>query len=187
MGVLVDDLLLLARLDQGRPLDLGSTNLAALVRDAVADAKAVEPSRPLTLDAPERVMVNGDEDRLRQVIANLLGNVRIHTASGTAARVRVSAEGGYAVLEVEDDGPGLGTEPARVFERFYRADPARSRASGGVGLGLSIVSSVVEAHGGRATARRAPSGGAQLRIELPLVETDSATAPDTADRSSQFA
>ena len=180
MGVLVDDLLLLARLDQGRPLDSAPVDLAVLARDAVADARAVEPLRQVTLDAPEHLVVNGDEGRLRQVVGNLLTNVRVHTPAGTAARVRVAAEDpDHAVLEVEDDGPGFGPEPARAFERFYRADPARARASGGAGLGLSIVSSVVDAHGGRATASAGPTGGALIRVELPIGHAST--------RSSQFA
>jgi two-component system OmpR family sensor kinase len=136
MGVLVDELLLLARLDQGRPLGADPVDLARVVADAVADASAVEPGRPITLTGPDHLLVKGDESRLHQVVANLLANCRIHTAPATAVRVRLANEGDIAVLEVEDDGPGLGPEPQRVFERFYRADPARSRASGGVGLGL---------------------------------------------------
>jgi two-component system OmpR family sensor kinase len=168
MGVLVDELLLLARLDQGRPLERVPVDLARIVADAVRDAQAVEPDRPITLDAPEHLIVLGDESRLNQVVANLLANARVHTAPSTAVRVRLSVSGSLAVLEVSDDGPGLGPDPARVFERFYRADPARRRARGGSGLGLSIVAAVSEAHGGRATAGASPSGGALLRIELPL-------------------
>ena len=168
MGVLVDELLLLARLDQGRPLESAPVDLARVVTDAVADATAVEPQRPITLDAPEHLIVDGDETRLTQLVVNLLANARTHTGPATPVRVRLAAVGPHAVLEVEDDGPGLGPEPQRVFERFYRADRARSRASGGAGLGLSIVAAVSEAHGGRATAGRSPSGGALLRVELPL-------------------
>jgi len=186
MGVLVDDLLLLARLDQGRPLETGPVDLAALTRDAVADAQAVEPDRPISLEGPEHVVVEADEHRLRQVVANLLANARVHTPPGTPVRVRigVAEAGGHdpgvglavpgagravvAVLDVEDDGPGFGPEPERVFERFYRTDPARARASGGSGLGLSIVAAVVEAHGGSVRAGATSTGGALVHVELPL-------------------
>jgi len=167
MGVLVDEMLLLARLDQGRPLESAPVDLAKLVADAVTDARAVEPTRPITLDAPDCLVIQGDESRLNQVVVNLLANARAHTPPATPVRVRLSAEGERVVLEVEDDGPGLGPEPERVFERFYRADEARTRGAGGSGLGLSIVSAVSEAHGGRATAGQAPSGGARIRVELP--------------------
>jgi two-component system, OmpR family, sensor kinase len=168
MGVLVDEMLLLARLDQGRPLESADVDVARLVADAVADARAVEPDRPITLDAPDHLVVRGDEGRLAQVVSNLLANARIHTPAGTPVRVRVASDRTTAVIEVEDDGPGLGPEPHRVFERFYRADPARARARGGAGLGLSIVAAVGESHGGRATASSAPSGGARFTVELPL-------------------
>jgi len=167
MGVLVDELLLLARLDQGRPLESAPVDLARLVGDVVTDARAVEPGRPITLDAPDQLIVQGDESRLNQVVVNLLANARAHTPPATPVRVRLTVEGERVVLEVEDDGPGLGPEPERVFERFYRADEARTRSSGGSGLGLSIVAAVSEAHGGRATAGTAPSGGARIRVELP--------------------
>ena len=177
MGVLVDELLLLARLDQGRPLESAPVDLARVVTDAVADATAVEPQRPITLDAPEHLIVDGDETRLTQLVVNLLANARTHTGPATPVRVRLAAVGPHAVLEVEDDGPGLGPEPQRVFERFYRADRARSRTSGGAGLGLSIVAAVSEAHGGHATAGRSPSGGALLRVELPLATSPAEPEP----------
>jgi two-component system OmpR family sensor kinase len=176
MGVLVDELLLLARLDQGRPLERAPVDLARVVRDAVSDAQAVEPDRPLSLDAPEQLVIEGDESRLNQVVANLLANARVHTPRGTPVRVRLAHEGTRAVLEVADDGPGLGPDPARVFERFYRSDASRARARGGSGLGLSIVAAVSEAHGGRATAGASASGGALVRVELPLA----AVAPSPA-------
>jgi two-component system OmpR family sensor kinase len=185
MGVLVDELLLLARLDQGRPLESKPVDLARLVSDAVSDARAVEPQRPLSLDTPEHVVVAGDESRLNQVVVNLLANARAHTGATTPVRVRLAVQGEQAVLEVEDDGPGLGSEPQRVFERFYRADRARSRASGGSGLGLSIVAAVSEAHGGRATAGASPSGGALLRVELPVGVPAASPAPQPA--GAQFA
>jgi len=169
MGVLVDDLLLLARLDQGRPLERQPVDLARLAADAVADARAVEPDRPIVFEQPEPVVVQGDEARLRQVAANLLANARQHTPPGTPVRVEVGVDGSSAVLEVADEGPGLPPDQAqRIFERFYRADPSRTRAHGGTGLGLSIVAAIVEAHGGRARVDTAPGAGARFWIELPL-------------------
>ncbi len=175
MGVLVDEMLLLARLDQGRPLEAEPVDLARIASDAVADARAVEPDRPIGLDCPEHLTVRGDDLRLRQVVSNLLANARFHTPAGTPVRVRLGADGDRAVVEVEDDGPGFGPEPGRVFERFYRSDPAGARTSGGVGRGRSIVAAVSEAHGGRATAGAAPSGGALVRVELPLLPVPAAT------------
>jgi len=175
MGVLVDELLLLARLDQGRPLERAPVDLAALAGEAVADARVVEPSRPLRLERDGPVVVPGDADRLRQVLANLLANLRQHTPAGTGATVRVAREGPCGVLEVADHGPGLTPEQREhVFERFYRAEPWRPRtrtgagSAGGAGLGLAIVAAVATAHGGRATAAAAPGGGARFRVELPL-------------------
>ncbi|MCU1449628.1 MAG: periplasmic sensor signal transduction histidine kinase [Acidimicrobiales bacterium] len=169
MGVLVEELLLLARLDQGRPVERQPVDLTALARDAVADARVVEPARPLELDADGPVRVTGDAVRLRQVLDNLLANVRTHTAPETAAAVRVRADDGHAVLEVADRGPGMSEdETARAFERFYRVDASRSRDSGGVGLGLSIVSAIVTAHGGEVRLRSAPGEGATFTVTLPL-------------------
>ena len=168
MGRLVEDLLLLARLDQRRPLDRAPVRLDLLAADAVADARAIEPGRPIGL-AAEPVTVDGDEMRLRQVAANLLANVRDHTPALTPVSVSVAAEGGRARLVVADDGPGLPPEvAARVFERFYRADPARARSGGGTGLGLSIVATIVEAHGGVAGVISEPGRGTRLTVDLPL-------------------
>jgi two-component system, OmpR family, sensor kinase len=168
MSLLVDDLLLLARLDEGRPLAREPVELERVVSEAVETARTVEPERPIELDA-ERATVVGDGERLRQIVDNLLGNVRAHTPPGAPVRVRVGSENGRALVEVEDSGPGLAAEDAeRVFERFYRADQSRSRASGGVGLGLSIVAAVAEAHGGTAVAESEPGRGATFRISLPL-------------------
>jgi two-component system OmpR family sensor kinase len=170
MGVLVDDLLLLARLDQGRPLEQEPVELGALAADAVADARAVEPQRPITLNRPGApVVVTGDDVRLHQVVANLLANARVHTPEGTAVDVRVGVDGHDAVLEVADQGPGLPPEAVdHVFERFYRVDTARTRRSGGAGLGLAIVAAVVNAHGGRVSTRSAPGQGTTFVVHLPL-------------------
>jgi two-component system OmpR family sensor kinase len=169
MGLLVDDMLLLARLDQGRPLETTALALDRLVDEAVRDARAVEPDRPIDLVA-DPVTVTGDDHRLRQVVGNLLANARLHTPPGTPVHVSVRAVGERVRLEVADEGPGLEPEmAARVFERFYRGDPARTRASGGSGLGLSIVAAVAEAHGGRVSVDTAPGAGARFVVELPLV------------------
>jgi len=168
MGVLVDDLLLLARLDQGRPLEREPVDLAVVAADAVLDARAVEPDRPIVLEGEGPAMVLGDEVRLRQVAANLLANARQHTPATAAVRVGVRRENGSVVLEVADEGPGLFPEEAeKVFERFYRADPSRNRNLGGTGLGLSIVAAVAEAHGGRARVESVPGQGARFWVELP--------------------
>ncbi len=168
MSLLVDDLLLLARLDEGRPLERKPVDLAAVVREAVDAARVVEPARPIELSL-EQATVTGDEARLRQVLDNLLANARAHTPAGAPVSVELRRVDGRAELTVADRGPGLGEEQAaRVFERFYRADNSRARASGGAGLGLSIVAAVTEAHGGRAEARPTPGGGATFVITLPL-------------------
>jgi len=176
MSLLVDDLLLLARLDEGRPLERELVELDEVVRDAVETSAALDPDRPIELEA-EPVTVIGDRERLRQIVDNLLSNVRSHTPSRAPVRVRVGAVGGEAVIEVEDSGPGMGAEAAeRAFERFYRADESRSRASGGVGLGLSIVAAVAHAHGGTVAARSQPGEGATFTIALPLADHEPAPA-----------
>ncbi|MFN2606302.1 MAG: sensor histidine kinase [Acidimicrobiales bacterium] len=177
MGVLVDDLLLLARLDQGRPLEREPVDLVRVATDAVDDARAASPDRAIAIDAPARLVVSGDDARLRQVAANLLANASSHTPAGTPVEVRVGTDGHDAVLEVADHGPGLPPEAAeRVFERFYRADPSRARggqgaatpkARGGSGLGLSIVAAIAAAHGGRASVESTPGAGACFRVTIP--------------------
>jgi two-component system OmpR family sensor kinase len=169
MGVLVDDLLLLARLDQGRPLEQSTVDLGAVAGDAVDAARAIDDTRPLRLEVTGSVEVQGDRLRLRQVLDNLLANVRAHTPAGTAATVAVRAEGAKAQVSVSDDGPGLSPEQqAKVFERFYRADPSRARDAGGSGLGLAIVAAIADAHGGRAGVKPSAVGGAEFLLELPL-------------------
>jgi two-component system, OmpR family, sensor kinase len=169
MGVLVDDLLLLARLDQGRPLDLAEVDLGAVARDAVETARAIDAERRLDLEVEGDTRLLGDEGRLRQVVENLLTNVRTHTPAGTAARVRVRRDGEAVMLSVADDGPGIQADTAgRVFERFYRGDPSRSRATGGAGLGLSIVAAIVEAHGGTVVASSGEGEGATFEARFPI-------------------
>ncbi len=184
MGVLVDDLLLLARLDQGRPLDIGPVDLSVLAGELAADARVVEPDRPIAIEAPAPVMVDGDDLRLRQVVGNLLSNARAHTPPTAAVTVRTYTREGEAVLEVADRGPGLPSEHAqKVFERFFRADPSRARASGGSGLGLSIVQAIAEAHGGRAEVESAPGEGATFRIVLPPAGTRPPLTDDSQEAS----
>jgi two-component system OmpR family sensor kinase len=150
-------------------------DVAEVAAEAVDAARTLEPERPIELDAPDELVVVGDPDRLRQVLDNLLANVRAHVPPPAGATVRVAASNGHAVLAVSDDGPGLSAEQAaRVFERFYRADPARSHDGGGSGLGLAIVAAIARAHGGSATVDSEPGRGATFRVELPLArETES--------------
>jgi two-component system OmpR family sensor kinase len=168
MGHLVEDLLLLARLDESRPIERSEVDLAAVAADAVEAARAVGPEWQLHLRADAPVTVLGDRSRLRQVFDNLLANVRAHTPPGTTATITVSRVGDEAVCQVADNGPGITEADAgRLFERFFRADPSRSRASGGSGLGLSIVAAIVASHGGRVEAAPAPGGGATFTVWLP--------------------
>jgi two-component system OmpR family sensor kinase len=170
MSLLVEDLLLLARLDEKRPLEREPVELDHVVSEAVETAHAVDPQREIDVDF-EPTVVLGDRDRLRQIVDNLLGNVRAHTPPASSVHVSVRSDNGTALIEVRDSGPSMPAEEvARVFERFYRSDESRSRASGGVGLGLSIVAAVAEAHGGRVTAESEPGKGSTFRIELPLAD-----------------
>ncbi len=174
MSALVDDMLLIARLDQGRPLETKPVDLQAIARDAVDDARAVAPQREITLSASAPVVVSGDDTRLRQVLGNLVRNALVHTPSKTPIEVAVTTEDSVARMSVADHGPGLPPDAAqRIFEPFYRADPSRSRDSGGAGLGLSIVSAVVTAHGGRVDVKETSGGGATFEVELPLVSQSS--------------
>jgi len=178
MSTLVAELLELARLDRTSSLDLAETDLAGVVRDAVADAAAVEPERPVQAEAPPRLVATVDEARIRQVLANLLGNVRAHTPVTAPVAVRLGALPGGVLLEVADAGPGMSTEDAaKAFDRFHRAaEPptgvAEDRApsnggGGGSGLGLSIVQAIARAHGGQATLESWPGHGTRVRIWLP--------------------
>lgn len=171
MGVLVDDLLLLARLDQGRPIEGAPVDLGAVAGEAVDVARAVDPGRPIELHVEGSVEVRGDRVRLRQIVDNLLANVRSHTPPDTPAVVSVRCEHATAVLAVTDEGPGIpDADRASVFERFARSDPARSRDAGGAGLGLAIVAAIASAHGGTAEAERAPAGGACIVVRIPALD-----------------
>jgi two-component system, OmpR family, sensor kinase len=168
MGVLVDDLLLLARLDQGRRLERELVDLARVATDAVEAARAVEPDRSINLEAGGPAEVLGDAGRLRQVLDNLLENVRVHTPAGSPVEVSVRPDADAVVLSVTDHGPGLPPEVAgRAFERFYRGDPSRSRTNGGAGLGLAIVAAIVEAHGGTVNVTSPNDGGATFEARIP--------------------
>ena len=169
MSALVDDMLLIARLDQGRPLETKPVDLKTIAQDAAADAQAVSPRRAITIDAPQSVVVSGDDTRLRQAVGNLVRNALVHTPAGTPIEINVTTQNGSARLSVADHGSGLRAEDRdRIFEPFYRADPSRSRDSGGAGLGLSIVSAVIVAHGGRVDVKETSGGGATFAVELPL-------------------
>jgi len=173
MGILVDDLLLLARLDQGRPLERNPVDLEAMVRDAVSDARVTDSQRSIAATVSAPLVVTGDDARLRQALGNLLRNALVHTPAGTPVEVALRHEDDHAVLDVVDHGPGIPSGKAeRIFERFYRADPGRSRDQGGSGLGLSIAAAIVGAHGGRISLHPTESGGATFRIELPLAASE---------------
>jgi two-component system OmpR family sensor kinase len=176
MGVLVDDLLLLARLDQGRPLEQVPVDLSRVGAEAVLDARAVDPHRQVDLASNGPVVVSGDRDRLRQVAHNLVRNALDHTPPGTPVTVSIRADDGRGYLSVTDRGPGLSAEGvARAFDRFWRDDAART--GGGSGLGLSIVRAIAEVLGGQATVRSAPGEGATFEVAIPL---DRSTAPPAA-------
>ena len=183
MGLLVDDLLLLARLDQGRPLERKPVALVDVASDAVEAARMLDPDREIDLDAPSPVEVDGDSERLRQILDNLLANVRAHTPAGTPATVRVVREEDLAVVEVIDAGPGLSEDQlAHAFERFYRGDASRSRDVGGAGLGLAIAAAIAESHGGSATVANVGRGGGpgltvSVSIPLPIVGENISKTP----------
>lgn len=168
MGALVDNLLLLARLDSGRPLDRAAVDLTRIVLDAAIDAQALDPDHTWQLDLPERaIIVEGDENSLRQVVVNLLGNAVEHTPAGTTTSVALAHDDQDAILVVADDGPGI---PAallpHIFERFVRADSARRHTSGESGLGLAIVEAISQAHGGTITATSEP-GATAFTVRIP--------------------
>ena len=169
MGRLVDDLLLLAQFDVNRPLDLQPVDLSSIAVQAAAGARAIQPGRPLTVLAAAPVIVRADAGRLRQVLDNLIGNALQHTPAGTPVTVTVTACSGTGQASVADAGPGLSAaQAARVFDRFYRTDRARSRASGGTGLGLSIAVTLLAAHGGTIDVDTQPGRGATFVARLPL-------------------
>ena len=188
MGGLVEDLLTLARLDEQRPLSISPVDLTVLAADAAQDARAIDPERRISVVGANGplgpVVVQGDDGKLRQVLANLMSNALHHTPAGTPVEVAVGHGPGHrqAVLEVRDHGLGVDPDKARkVFERFYRADPSRSRGTGGNGLGLAIAAAIVASHHGRIGVARTEGGGATFVLELPVQqEGEPARSPDDA-------
>jgi two-component system OmpR family sensor kinase len=175
MGVLVDDLLTLARLDEVHDELREAVDMSRLAADAAADARVTAPDRTITLDAPRPAIVLGDPHQLRQVLGNLLRNAIVHTTPGTDVDISVETAEGRAVVRVRDHGPGLpATDPAAPFERFWRSEGGRQRGRGGAGLGLAIVAAIVAAYGGEVAAGNAPGGGARFTVELPLAGTRAA-------------
>jgi len=181
MKLLVDDLLLLARLDQTRTAEREPVDLAVLAADACSDAVASAPQRAVSLDAPEPVVVAGDQSHLRQAISNLMTNAVRHTPPGSPIEVSARLANGSAVVSIRDHGAGLDNEAlTHAFDRFWQAD--RSRVGTGAGLGLAIVSSIAAEHGGHATAGNAPGGGAVFTLELPIAPAPALT-PTARSRS----
>jgi len=184
MSTLVEDMLLLARLDAGRPLEREPVDLTMLLMQAVDDARVVDGARTWRLDLPdEPIETLGDEQRLHQVVANLLTNASRHTPPGTTVTAGLRAEDGHAVLTVHDDGPGVDPQLQRtIFERFSRGDSSRTRASGGAGLGMSLVRAIAVSHGGSASVRSVP-GDTTFTVVLPLHEpVGPGDAPTSAPR-----
>ncbi|WP_234796776.1 sensor histidine kinase, partial [Mycolicibacterium porcinum] len=182
MTQLVEDMLLLARLDAGRPLERESVDLSRLVVDSVSDAHVAGPDHEWALDLPEDpVVVEGDEARLHQVLANLLANARTHTPAGTSVTVSLKSEPDAVLIAVADEGPGIppGLLPD-VFERFARGDSSRSRREGSTGLGLAIVAAVVKAHGGTIEVSSAP-GSTEFVVRLPGTSSQRTHRTDQSD------
>jgi two-component system OmpR family sensor kinase len=178
MGVLVEDLLTLARLDEVRDVIREDVDLSRLAGDAVDDARATAPDRDIDLASTGHAVVAGDPHQLRQVLANLLRNALVHTPAGTPIEVDVRDDGAAVVLEVRDHGPGLPTdENDALFERFWRAEHGRKQGKAGAGLGLAIVAGIVAAHHGEVHAENAPGGGARFVVRLPIDPGTPAAAP----------
>ena len=171
MTELVEDLLLLARLDEGRELALESVELAPMLEEVVADARAAGPDHHVTLIADdEPLLVRADQARLRQVFVNLLANARVHTPEGTNVRVSAHQDADCVVVRVHDDGPGIDPSVAdTLFERFARADTSRSRTAGSTGLGLAIAAAVVQAHHGVLSVESEP-GNTTFSVSLPRAD-----------------
>ncbi|GAB3650905.1 sensor histidine kinase [Glycomyces tarimensis] len=173
LAKLVDDLMVLSRLDEEVGGDRELVELSQLARDAVDDAEVADPGHPIELRAPEELTVVANEGQLRQVLVNLLSNARVHTPSGTRIDVDVESDGHWAVLRVADQGPGIPEEHRkRIFDRFYRADPSRSRATGGSGLGLSIVTSIVSGHGGELRLESAEGEGTTIEVRIAKAQLE---------------
>ena len=172
MGVLVEDLLALASLDQAPERRQMIVNVRELAEQAVEDARILAPDRDIVLEAPEPATVLGDPDQLRRLLSNLSRNAIIHTPAATPIELTVRRADGVVVLTVRDHGAGLPSDSAeQLFERFWRAEGGRERGRAGAGLGLAIVSAVLEAHGGRIRVQDAPGGGAEFVISLPRLSS----------------
>lgn len=190
MGVLVEDLLTLARLDEVRDPVREPVDLAQLARDAADDARAVAPEREITVTGQPEVRASGDPHQLSQVLANLVRNALVHTPPDAAVEIGARLQGAdLAVLRVRDHGPGLppGTDPTELFERFWRAEGGRARGRGGAGLGLAIVAGIVQQHGGRVRASDAEGGGAEFVVELPVSPPFREARPRVADAAERAA
>lgn len=168
MGTLIEELLVLARLGESQPLDMRPVDLIEIARDAAADHATIDPTRPVELTGTNHATLDGDQERLHQVVSNLLSNVRAHTPEGTTVRIEVTSDRHSVELTVTDNGPGV-PEAAleHIFDRFHRVDPSRSRHTGGSGLGLAIVDAIITAHGGTVTASNAEPNGARITISIP--------------------
>ncbi len=182
MGVLVDDMLLLARLDQQRPLERAPLDVLDVVGAAAEGLRAAAPDREVVVSGVGSARIVGDAMRLRQVVDNLATNARVHTTPGTSITFDVEASDGWARISVRDEGPGMDpVEVERAFERFYRGDPSRTRARGaGTGLGLSIAQAVVGAHGGDVALVSSPEGGTTVTLRLPLAQEPAVVEPANA-------
>jgi len=169
MGLLVEDLLTLARQEEEPDREPEPVDLAVLARDAVADARVTAPERRIELHADGAAVITGDPPGLRQILANLLRNAIIHTPDSSPIEVSVEAEPGWVTLGVSDHGPGIPAEARKqLFERFWRKEAGRERGRGGAGLGLAIVDGVVSAHGGGVSISDTPGGGATFKVRLPV-------------------
>jgi two-component system, OmpR family, sensor kinase len=179
MGALVDDLLLLSKLDRGLPLDMANVDLVSLLEDAAADARAVQPARTVEVRTDRPLVCTGDPLRLHQVVAAIVANALVYTPADTPIELVGSQRNGAVLVEIVDHGPGMDDETAsHVFERFFRGDASRARSTGGSGLGLSIAKSIVEAHDGRLVLQTAPGAGCRFKIALPVSAPANAKGPN---------
>lgn len=178
MGSLVEDLLTLARLDEGRPLEIVDVDVIAMLRNARFDLQALDPTRQVKIlgindqPIPQSVWIQADRDRLQQVLTNIIGNIVRYTPRSTPVEIAVGQNPTSVLIEFRDHGPGIAKEDyEKVFQRFYRTESSRARSLGGSGLGLSIVSSIISAHGGHAALAKTTGGGLTVKIDMPIVQS----------------